>query len=56
MLPDWEPIVPLALSAVACVFAFRAWWLMSMTTKAVLRGIDNFLREINFEEYLEEME
>ena len=47
MLPDWEPVVPLVLSAVACVFAFRAWWLMSVTTKAVLKGIDNFLTQMN---------
>ena len=48
--------VALTLSAVACVFAFRAWWLMSVTTKAVFRGIDNFLREIDINEYLEELE
>ena len=46
MIPDWEPIVPLVLSAVACVFAFRAWWLMSVTTKAVLAGIEAFMKEM----------
>ena len=43
---DWEPIVPLVLSVVACVFAFRAWYILRIMTLEMVRGLKNLLEAL----------